>query len=95
MTPEPEERLERIREVLHNGLRYYGTAFLNTPADERHVIAERDLLRSHMSHYATVMALVDGDALDDRSMMATRHEVVARYLRAVREDPWTPPPPRD
>ena len=93
MSPTADERLTRIRYVLHRGMRYYATAYLKTSPQEEHVIAERDLLQSHMLDYATVMALLEGDELDDRSMMETRHHVVSRYIESVRTDPWIPPEP--
>ena len=91
MEPTTEERLDRIREVTEHGLRYYATAYLKTPGDEAHTISERDLLMAHMTQLANVLALLDGDDLGDRSMLAARHEVVSRYLDEVRHDPWTPP----
>jgi hypothetical protein len=91
MEPTTEQRLQRMREVLDGGMRYYATAYLNTPAEREHLIPERDLLRSHMRHYAAVMASLEGDAPDDRSMMRIRHQIVERYVQAARADPWSPP----
>lgn len=89
--PTVEERLARIREVAHRSLRYYATAYLNTDVAEEHVIAERDLLMAYMTDLANVMALLDGNELDDRAMLAARHEVLSRYIEAAGEDPWVPP----
>jgi hypothetical protein len=91
MEPSVEERLVRIREVAHRGLRYYATAYLNTDVAKEHMIAERDLLMAYMTELANVMALLEGDALDDRAMIATRNEVVSRYVEAAGNDPWVPP----
>ncbi len=91
MRPSDQERLERIREVTDNGLRYFATAHLKTDADEEHTIAERDLLMAYMMQLANVMALLEGEELDDRSVLGTRRELVDRYLLAARNDPWIPP----
>lgn len=40
---------------------------------------------------ANYMALIEGDALDDRSVMARRSGIADRYLEDARHDPWTPP----
>ena len=88
--PTVEERLARIREVAHRSLRYYATAFLNTDVAEEHVIAERDLLMAYMTDLANVMALLDDNELDDRAMLAARHEVLQPYIEAAGEDPSTP-----
>jgi hypothetical protein len=93
MEPTIEERLARIREVTHNALRYYATGYLNTDAAEQHVIAERDLLKAYMTDLANIVALLEGDELDDRAMLATRREVLSRYVEAARDDPWIPPTP--
>jgi hypothetical protein len=92
MEPTDEQRLARVREVAHRSLRYYATAYLNTDVAEEHVIAERDLLMAYMTDLANVMALLEGDELDDRAMMAARHDVVRRYVETARDDPWLPPP---
>jgi len=94
MNPTVEERLGRIREVAHRSLRYYATAYLKTDVAEEHVIAERDLLMAYMTDLANVMALLEGDELDDKAMMAARREVVTRYVEAAGDDPWLPPPSR-
>lgn len=94
MEPTVEERLARIREVAHRSLRYYATAYLKTDVAEEDVIAERDFLRACMTDLANVMALLEGDELDDKAMIGARHEVVARYVEAAGDDPWLPPPSR-
>lgn len=91
MEPTAEERLARIREVTDRGLRYYATAYLNTDVGEEHMIAERDLLMAHMRQLANVVALLEGSDLSDRAMLGVRHDVVSRYVEAVRDHPWVPP----
>ena len=91
MEPTVEERLGRIREVADRGLRYYATAHLNTDVAERHTIAEGDLLRAYMTELSNVMAILEGEDIGDRAMLAMRHGVIDRYLEAARDDPWTPP----
>lgn len=83
--PSDGERLTALRRHTHGSLRYYATAFLHTDNEER------DWMRSHLDLAANYMALIEGDALDDRSMMARRSEIVDRYLEDARHDPWTPP----
>lgn len=91
MEPTVEERLGRIREVADRGLRYYATAYLNTDDAEMHTIAERNLLRAYMTELSNVMAILEGEDIGDRAMLAMRHGVIDRYLEAARDDPWTPP----
>ena len=79
MEPTVEARLTRIREVTHNALRYYATAYLNTDTKEEHMVAERDLLMAYMTQAANIMALLDDAELGDRAMLTSRHEVVSRY----------------
>ena len=73
--PGVEERLARIGEVTDNGLRYFATAYLKTNPGEEHTIPERDLLTAHMPQLANVIALLEGDDLDDRAMLSTPHSV--------------------
>ena len=49
---------------------------------------------AYMNELAGVMALLDGDELDDRPMLHERREVIARYLEAAVDDPWEPSPSR-
>jgi hypothetical protein len=92
MTPSDRERLDRITEVADRGMRYYTTAFLRrTDADER-LIPDTELLRGCFMQLANFIALLEQEELDDRSLLAARHEVVDRYLLLARTDPWTPPP---
>jgi hypothetical protein len=67
------------------------TAYLRTSEEEEHVVKQRELLMAYAVQAANVMALVEGDDLDDRSMMRDRHEVVRRYLDEVETNPWTSP----
>jgi hypothetical protein len=91
MPPSEEQRLARIREVNQGALRYYLTAYLRTDEEEEHTVNQRDMLMAYATQAANVQALLDGDDLDDRSMMLERHEVVRRYLDEVRENPWESP----
>jgi hypothetical protein len=91
MPPSEEQRLARIREVNQGALRYYLTAYLRTDEEEEHTVNQRDMLMAYATQAANVQALLDGDDLDDRSMMLERHEVGRRYLDEVRENPWESP----
>lgn len=91
MTPSDEDRLNRIRAVIDRALRYYATAYLATDKEQEHIVPDRTLLHSKLLELANVMALLDGDELDDRSMMKDRHSIVDRYLARAEVDPWTPP----
>jgi hypothetical protein len=91
MSPNAEQRLERIQEVTDGALRYYLTAYLRTGEGEAHTVNERDLLMSYAMQAANVQVLLEGDELDDPSMLRDRHEVVDQYLHEVEENPWTPP----
>jgi hypothetical protein len=46
-----------------------------------------------MTNLANIVALLEGDELDDRAMLAARREVLSRYVEAARDDPWIPPTP--
>jgi hypothetical protein len=83
--PSDSERLEAIRQHTHRSLRYYATAFLNSNGKER------DQMRSHLDLAANYMALIEGESVDDRSMLARRSEIADRYVRDAKRDPWTPP----
>ncbi len=48
-------------------------------------------MRAYLTLAANYMALVEGDSLDDRSMLDNRSEIAERYLEAAKGDPWTPP----
>lgn len=47
-----------------------------------------------MTDLANVMALLEGDELDDKTMIGARREVLARYVEAAGDDPWLPAPSR-
>jgi phage terminase large subunit GpA-like protein len=50
-----------------------------------------DQLRTYLTLAANYLALVEGEALDARSMMERRSTIAERYLEAAERDPWTPP----
>jgi hypothetical protein len=65
-------------------MRYYATAFL------RETDENRDLMQAYMGITANILALLDGDALDDRSMMRGREEIIQQYIEQARSDPYEP-----
>jgi hypothetical protein len=65
-------------------MRYYATAFLRENEENR------DLMGSYMSIAANFLALLDRNALDDRSMMTGRDEIIQRYIEQARSDPYEP-----
>jgi hypothetical protein len=82
--PSDNERLEAIRAHADGTMRYYATAFL------RETDENRDLMQAYMGITANILALLDGDALDDRSMMREREEVIQQYIEQARSDPYEP-----
>lgn len=91
MGPSAEQRLARIQEVTDGALRYFLTAYLRTDEAEERTSNQRDTLMAYAMQAANVQALLEGEDLDDRSMMRDRREVVRRYLEKVEKDPWMPP----
>jgi hypothetical protein len=83
--PSDVERLDAIRQHAHETLRYIATAVLHEDGKNR------EWLRSQLDLIANFMALVEGDSVDLRSMLARRSEIVDRYLKAAESDPWTGP----
>jgi hypothetical protein len=83
--PSDTERIDAIRRHAHHSLRYYATAVLQEHG------GDRDWMRAYLTLAANYMALVEGDSLDDRSMLEGRSEIAERYLEAAKRDPWTPP----
>jgi hypothetical protein len=82
--PSDNERLEAIRAHADGTMRYYATAFL------RETDENRDLMQAYMGITANILALLDGDALDDRSMMREREEIIQQYIEQARSDPYEP-----
>lgn len=80
-----EDRLARIREMADMALRYHATAYERSSDPQ-----ERQLHRNNMLQRADVLALVEEDAVDARSMMSWRSSIIARYLESVTTDPWVP-----
>jgi hypothetical protein len=65
-------------------MRYYTTAFL------RETDENRELMQAYMGITANILALLDRDALDDRSMMSGREEIIRQYIEQARSDPYEP-----
>jgi hypothetical protein len=65
-------------------MRYYATAFL------RETEENRELMQAYMGITANILALLDRDALDDRSMMSGREEIIQQYIEQARSDPYEP-----
>jgi hypothetical protein len=82
--PSDNERLEAIRAHADGTMRYYATAFL------RETDENRDLMQAYMGITANILALLDGDALDDRSMMRGREEIIQQYIEQATSDPYEP-----
>lgn len=82
--PSDAERLDAIRRHADQSLRYYATACLRESDD-------RDWMRAYLTLSANYMALVEGELLDDRSMLDRRSAITERYIEAAKRDPWTPP----
>ena len=80
--PSDGDRLDAIRRHADHELRYYATALLQENEDQ---------VRTCLTSAANYMALVEGEALDARSMMERRSTIAERYLEAAERDPWTPP----
>lgn len=83
--PSDSDRLDAIRRHAHATLRYYATAFHFSEGEKR------DWMRSYLDQAANYMALIEGEPLDDRSMLARRSEIAERYLKDAERNPWTPP----
>jgi len=82
--PSDEDRLKAIRAHADVSMRYYATAFL------RETEENRDLMQAYMGITANILALLDRDALDDRSMMTGREEIIQQYIEEARSDPYEP-----
>src|SRR4029450_8392326 len=82
--PSDNERLEAVRAHADGTMRYYARAFL------RETDENRDLMQAYMGITANILALLDGDALDDRSMMRGREEIIQQYIEQARSDPYEP-----
>ena len=83
--PSDLDRLDAVRRHAHDSLRYYATAYLNETEENR------NLIQVYLDITANVMALMEADALDPRSMLARRSKIVDRYLEEAKRDPWKPP----
>jgi hypothetical protein len=82
--PSDNDRLEAIRAYADETMRYYATAFL------RETEGNRELMQAYMGITASILALLDRDALDDRSMMRGREEIIQRYVDQARSEPYEP-----
>jgi hypothetical protein len=65
-------------------MRYYATAFL------RETDEDRELMRAYMGITASILALLDRDALDERSMMRGREEIIQLYVEQAKSEPYEP-----
>jgi len=83
--PPNDARLEAIRTHADQTMRYYATAFLREENAEN-----REWMRAYMSITANFIALVDGDRLDDRGMLAGRDQIIQAYLKRAESDPYEP-----
>jgi hypothetical protein len=79
-----EDRLTAIRAHADVSMRYYATAFL------RETEENRELMQAYMGLTANILALLERDALDDRSMMTGRGEIIQQYIEQARSDPYEP-----
>jgi hypothetical protein len=82
--PSDEDRLKAIHAHADVSMRYYATAFL------RETEENRELMQACMAITANILALLDGDTLDDRSMMTGREEIIQQYIEQARSDPYEP-----
>jgi hypothetical protein len=82
--PSDIDRLKAIRAHADVSMRYYATAFL------RETEENRELMQAYMAITANILALLDGDTLDDRSMMTWREEIIQQYIEQARSDPYEP-----
>jgi hypothetical protein len=73
-----EDRLTAIRAHADVSMRYYATAFL------RETEENRELMQAYMGLTANILALLERDALDDRSMMTGRGEIIQQYIEQAR-----------
>jgi hypothetical protein len=80
--PSDNDRLKAIRAHADWTMRYYATALL------RETDEDRDLMQAYMGITANILALLDGDALDDRSMMKGREQIIQQYIEQARSDPY-------
>lgn len=82
--PSDDDRLKAIHAHADQAMRYYATAFLRETAENR------DLMQAYMGITANILALLDRDALDDRSMLSGREEIIQQYIEQARSDPYEP-----
>jgi hypothetical protein len=82
--PSDTDRLEAIRAYADGAMRYYATAFL------RETDENRELMQAYMGITASILALLDRYALDDRSMMSGREEIIQQSFEQARSEPYEP-----
>jgi hypothetical protein len=82
--PSDDDRLKAIHAHADQAMRFYATAFL------RETEENRDLMLAYMGITANILAPLERDALDDRSMMSGREEIVQQYIEQARSDPYEP-----
>jgi hypothetical protein len=82
--PSDDDRLKAIRAHADGTMRYYATSFL------RETEENRELMRAYMAITANILALLDANSLDDRSMMSEREKIIQEYIEQARSDPYEP-----
>jgi hypothetical protein len=82
--PSEHERFVAMRERADSSMRFYATAHL------RQSESNRQFIDAAMSTVANFLALMEGPALDDRSMLSRRRRIIRRYLEQAETDPWEP-----
>jgi hypothetical protein len=83
-SPTDRERLRAVLAHADQTVRYYATAYLRE--DE----GDRQLMSAYMAIAANVIALIEGDRLDDRGMLESREKIIHRYLEQAKSDPFEP-----
>ena len=82
--PSDADRMEAIRAHADSSMRYYATAYLRESEENR------PLLESDMSSTANFLALLEGAALDARSMLARREKIIQQFVQQAKTDPFEP-----
>jgi hypothetical protein len=82
--PSDTDRLGAIRAHADGSMRYYATAYL------RESEGNRRLIENSMATTANFLALLEGAALDHRSMLARREKIIQRNIEQAKTDPWEP-----
>ena len=81
-SPTDRERLSAVRAHADQTMRYYATAY------RREDDGNRQLMNVYVAIMANVIALIEGDRLDDRGMLESRERIIRRYLEQAKSDPF-------